>query len=86
MIDIKSKSDIKPKKRGRPICQYHESEWKPKRIVTTCGGSEVGITIDDHCFVVLSTDGKGQWNPSNHIPSVAAKLIGQLNDNGLLEY
>ena len=39
--------------------------WQPKWTVKTPGGGEVGVTIDDHCFMVLSADEGGNGTPLN---------------------
>ena len=61
---------------SRPIC----SVWHPQWIVTTPNGSDVGITLDDGCFVVLCSWPKGEWHPTTHIPPVAAEKIGSLRN------
>ncbi len=59
-----------------------KSNWQPKWTVKTSGGSEVGVTIDDHCSVVLSAGDGGQWHSIKHIPREVAQLIGQLISEG----
>ena len=53
--------------------------WVPQWIVDCGKGCEVGITIDDRCFVVLAKNWVGQWVPTTHIPREAAEKIGELS-------
>ena len=53
--------------------------WTPKWLVDCGKGCEVGITIDDHCFVVLAKNWADQWMPTTHIPWEAAGTIGDLS-------
>ena len=41
-------------------------------------GCEVGITLDDGCFVVLTRNWVDQWMPSTHIPKPVALRLGEL--------
>ena len=60
--------------------------WQPMWLVDTGHDCKCGITIDDHCFVVLTADVIGQWHPVKHIPHAVAQRIGQLAKRGLLDY
>jgi len=57
------------------------SPWQPRWRVDVGHGCEVGITIDDGCFVVLYQNESEQWRPGSHIPLAAARLIGTLDAN-----
>ena len=70
---IKNISDMKP-------------NWQPEWLVEDKHGCNLGITIDDHCFIVLSPDTEGQWHPIKHIPNTVARRIGQLANESLLDY
>ena len=59
------------------------SNWQPRWKVTDSRGDDVGITVDDHCFVVL-VQNEGRWKPSAWIPAGAAKLIGILSNAEIL--
>jgi hypothetical protein len=52
--------------------------WTPRWLVECGKDSEVGITIDDHCFVVLAKDWNDNWGPATHIPWQAAVKLGEL--------
>jgi hypothetical protein len=54
------------------------SNWQPEWTVYSKRGSPIGITKDDHCFVVLIPTEGDQWHSVKHIPIEAARLIGQL--------
>lgn len=60
--------------------------WQPEWLVNVGDSCKCGITIDDHCFVVLSPTETGQWQPVKHIPKQAARQIGKLVKKGLLDY
>jgi hypothetical protein len=62
------------------------SNWQPKWVIATQVGSEMGVTIDDHCFVVLSPNGQGQWQSVKHIPKRVALRLGELANQGELDY
>ena len=62
------------------------SNWQPQYIVDVGHGCELGIAIDDHCFVVLSPTETGQWRTVKHIPKQVAWQIGELVKKGLLDY
>ena len=62
------------------------SNWQPKWEVDVGAGCKVGVTIDDHCFVVLVPSFKmkgdeveytGEWKPTPWIPMAAARLIAE---------
>ena len=54
------------------------AEWIPRWLIACGKGGEVGITIDDHCLVVLAKTWAGQWKPTSHIPWQAAVKVGEL--------
>lgn len=58
------------------------SLWRPQWTVNVGHGCELGIVVDDHCFVVLCENTAGQWRPATHIPKAAALLIGELAAKG----
>ena len=49
--------------------------WQP--IAISEGHEHVGVTVDDHCLVVL-VKAVDAWRPVTHIPEVALTLIQQL--------
>ena len=55
--------------------------WQPEWIVDIGHGCEVGITIDDGCFVVLCKDWWGNWRPSPHIPHQVVHFLDELAKN-----
>ncbi len=55
------------------------SPWQPRWRVDVGHGCEVGVTVDDGCFVVLYPDEMGQWRPGTHIPVAAACLMKMVN-------
>lgn len=57
--------------------------WVPRWLVDCGKRCEVGITIDDHCFVVLAKDWSGKWGPTSHIPPVVAQRLSELADTEL---
>jgi len=63
-----------------------KSNWQPQHIVDIGHGCDMGIAIDDHCFVVLYPTETGQWRPGKHIPKQVARQIGKLVKQGLLDY
>jgi hypothetical protein len=52
--------------------------WQPKEIVDLGNGCRMGITSDDGYYMVLSASYTGSWKPSNWIPPVVAKRLGEL--------
>jgi hypothetical protein len=52
--------------------------WQPKEVVDLGNGCRMGITSDDGYYMVLSTSYTGSWKPSNWIPPVVAKRLGEL--------
>lgn len=52
--------------------------WNPEWKVDLGDGSELGVAIDDSCYVVLYPTEDGRWRPGNHIPPAIARLIGRL--------
>ena len=55
--------------------------WQPEWVVDVGCGCELGVTIDDGCFVVLYPNGCGQWQLGTHIPLEVAKLLGKLAES-----
>ena len=53
--------------------------WVPRWVVV-CGDWEFGVTVDDHCFLVLVKSEHGQWLPTKWIPWQAARKLGELAD------
>jgi len=62
------------------------TDWQPKWEVDVGHNCKVGITTDDHCFVVLvpafemkggEVEYTGEWKPTPWIPMAAARLIGE---------
>jgi hypothetical protein len=52
--------------------------------VVECGrGCEVGIIVDDRCFVVLAKTRTGGWAPTTHIPNEAVFKLAQLAEDWL---
>ncbi len=51
----------------------HEPDWR----VPIGHGIEMGVTVDDGCFVALTQDEWGYWNPVAHVPAVVAQSMGQ---------
>lgn len=54
-------------------------KWHPQWVVDCGKGCEVGITTDDHCFVVLVKTWQGDWHPATHFPWQVAERLGQLS-------
>ena len=52
--------------------------WTPLWIVPCGKDNEVGIIIDDHCFVVLAKTWADQWMPTSHIPELAVRYMARL--------
>lgn len=59
------------------IVAGYDPEWK----VDVGSDCELGIAIDDGCFLVLYPNETGQWLPGKHIPPEVAKKLGSLVDN-----
>ena len=55
-----------------------EITWEPKEIVELGNGCKMGITSDDGYYIVLSPGHEGSWKPSNWIPPMVAKRLGEL--------
>lgn len=54
--------------------------WEPEWIVRTGSECQMGIAIDDGCFIVLRQD-EGEWKLASWIPSlVAAEIVDLLFD------
>ena len=54
--------------------------WIPRWIVEVGRDCEMGITTDDHCFLVLSKDEYGQFWPAKWIPWQVARKLGELSE------
>jgi hypothetical protein len=68
----------------REYDQASGSRWQPHWVFTAAVGYTVGLTVDDHCFVVLVADQNDQWRPAYHIPQLVAEEIGRLAAGGAL--
>ena len=55
-----------------------EMNWQPKEIIDIGNGCKMGITSDDGYYIVLSPSHEGSWKPSNWIPPMVAKRLGEL--------
>ncbi len=60
------------------------TRWQPDWVFSLNSGGEIGLVVDDHCFVVLTIDHNNQWHPSYHIPEGMADHIGRLAASGAL--
>lgn len=58
--------------------QLEKVTWRPEELIDVGHGCQVGITTDDHCFLVLVQDWYGNWKPSKWIPIAAARRLGEL--------
>jgi len=52
--------------------------WEPTWIIPSGKESEVGVLIDDGCFVVLTQGHSDQWKPITHIPISVIQKLGSL--------
>ena len=41
-------------------------------------GCQLGVTLDDHCFVVLYPQENGRWKPGTHIPEPIARFLSSV--------
>lgn len=49
--------------------------WQPDELLDI----HLGVTMDDHCVVVLVDNGNGRWTPTTHLPqSARAALVAYL--------
>ena len=62
-----------------------EATWSPDWRVPV-GQGEMGVTVDDGCFVALTQDEWGYWNPVAHVPAIVAQSMGQAADLLLEEW
>jgi hypothetical protein len=62
---------------GSIVCE-RPVVWQPKEVVDLGNGCRMGITSDDGYYLVLSPSYTGSWKPSNWIPPVVAKRLGEL--------
>ena len=75
----------------RVAASRYSPHWCPRWILPTRSGyGEVGLVVDDHCFVVLlkNQSGRGnadEWIPVKHMPEVVAEQIGNLVAAGALK-
>ena len=58
-----------------------KSNWQPRWVVDVGHDCQCGIAMDDHCYVVLCPDLKGNWKPSSHIPTAVAEFLNDLIDD-----
>jgi hypothetical protein len=67
----------------------NKAQWEPRWRVDVGSGCEVGLTVDDHCYVVLlphySTESSepAGWRPGKWIPRAAALKIAELGESPL---
>ena len=52
--------------------------WHPQWLVDVGSEVQVGIALDDGCYVVLAQTQIGQWKPTTHVPVEAAKMLSRL--------
>jgi len=64
-------------KEKRPNVAGYNPKWK----VDVGSGCELGIAVDDGCFMVLYRNKTGQWLPGKHIPPAVASKLGELADD-----
>ena len=55
-------------------------EYKPKWKVDVGSGCELGISIDDGCFLVLYLKENSHWKPGKLIPPAVAIKLGNLTN------
>ncbi len=48
------------------------THWKPKWMLSD---PDIGLTVDDDCFVVLVNDGQGHWYPTTHTPLKMTRAV-----------
>ena len=56
-------------------------KYKPEWKVDVGSGCELGISIDDGCFLVLYPKENDTWKPGKHIPLAVAIKLGELAYN-----
>ena len=52
--------------------------WRPRWFIDIGNKCQVGIDIDDHCFVALTKNVVGSWTPTEWIPPKVAIRLGEL--------
>ena len=52
--------------------------WQPQWLVDVGQEIMVGVAVDDGCYVTLTQNVVGQWQPMTHVPVEAAQMIGRL--------
>lgn len=55
---------------GNPVGHLWAPRWKVNE--------DLGLTMDDDCFVVLYRTEAGRWRPGTHIPPEAVQLLMQI--------
>ena len=71
---------------GDPVVK---SSWKPRWRVDVGSGCEAGLTVDDHCYVVLlpsyttSSAEPFEWRPTSWIPKAVALKMAELGVEAL---
>jgi hypothetical protein len=83
MSQLTAKEQLTPVDELDVATQPKTTAWTPKWIVDCGKDCEVGLTVDDHCFLVLIKGDSGEWQPCKHIPREAAKKMWELADDYL---
>ena len=60
--------------------------WHPDATIDIGDGCEVGVVIDDSCFVVLLPQTDGRWKPTHHVPPAAIPYLAREQENLLSRY
>lgn len=60
---------------SEPLTRY--AAWRPRWLVEMGDGDQLGVAVDDGCFVVLYPHA-GEWRPGTHIPKRVAARIAEL--------
>ncbi len=69
-----------------PIKVKPKSNWLPKWVITSPSGSEIGVTIDDHCVVTLTKISPQVWHPTTHVPHCVTEFVKQLSESEFNSY
>lgn len=59
------------------VMNEQSPNWQPTWLVEV-DGQNLGVGIDDHCFVVLYPQEGGGWRPGTHIPEAIARFLGSV--------
>jgi hypothetical protein len=65
-------------------CKPEAVGWRPRWLVDVGHGCQLGITIDDDCFLVLYPHDNDTWKPGKHIPKQVAERMTQLVASGVI--